>query len=132
MDLDSYKKAKGLCSQEVVAAVNTAFPKFDLPLELAVCDPETGVVLEDTATTALTMKYGPVPQRKEHRRKESRCTARLTRGQARLFRKTLTDNGMTVQGLLYNAIDAFMRVAAPEAWKKESARTAATVPSTRK
>lgn len=129
MDLESYKQAKGLCNQEIVNEVEKAFPKFDLPLELAVCDPKTGVALEGAALAMLTMKYGPVPKRKEHRRKESRCTARLTRGQARLFRKALTDNGMTVQGLLYNAIDAFMRVAAPEAWKKESARTAATVPS---
>jgi predicted DNA binding CopG/RHH family protein len=71
-----------------------------------------------------------MPKKREHRKKESRCTTRLTKGQARLLRKTLADSGMTMQQLLFNAIDAFMRVAAPEAWAKENARTAATDPST--
>ena len=53
----------------------------------------------------------------------------MTAGQAKLVKKTLTAHGMIMQKLLYNAIDAFMRVAAPEEWKKENARTAATVPS---
>ena len=129
LDLEAYKKEKNLCSQDVVNRISKYYPKFDLPLELAVCDDDTGVVLDDRAEAVLTTEYGPVPKRRERRRKDSRCSTRLTAGQAKLVKKTLTAHGMTMQKLLYNAIDAFMRVAAPEEWKKENARTAATVPS---
>ena len=128
-DLEAYKKEKNLCSQDVVNTVSKLYKKFDLPLELAACDYLTGVRLEELAEGCLIVRYGPMPKKREHRRKESRCTTRLTKGQARLLRKTLAENGMTMQQLLFNAIDAFMRVAAPEAWAKEKARTAATDPS---
>ena len=130
LDLEAYKKEKNLCSQDVVNTVSKLYKKFDLPLELAACDYLTGVRLEELAEGCLIVCYGPMPKKREHRRKESRCTTRLTKGQARLLRKTLADSGMTMQQLLFNAIDAFMRVAAPEAWAKENARTAATDPST--
>ena len=129
LDLEAYKKEKNLCSQDVVNTVSKLYKKFDLPLELAACDQMTGVRLEELAEGSLIVRYGPMPKKREHRRKESRCTTRLTKGQARLLRKTLADSGMTMQQLLFNAIDAFMRVAAPEAWAKENARTAATDPS---
>ena len=129
LDLEAYKKEKNLCSQDVVNRISKYYPKFDLLLELAVCDDDTGVVLDDLAEAVLTTEYGPVPKRRERRRKDSRCSTRLTAGQAKLVKKTLIAHGMTMQKLLYNAIDAFMRVAAPEEWKKENARTAATVPS---
>lgn len=128
-DLETYKKEKNLCSQEVVNTVSKLYKKFDLPLELAACDQLTGVRLEELAEGRLIVRYGPMPKKRERRKKESRCTTRLTKGQARLLRKTLSDSGMTMQQLLFNAIDAFMRVAAPEAWAKENARTAATDPS---
>lgn len=128
-DLEAYKKEKNLCSQDVVNTVSKLYKKFDLPLELAACDQLTGVRLEELAEGCLIVRYGPMPKKRERRKKESRCTTRLTKGQARLLRKTLADSGMTMQQLLFNAIDAFMRVAAPEAWAKENARTAATDPS---
>lgn len=129
LDLEAYKKEKNLCSQEVVNVIGTVYKKFDTPLELAVCDPDTGVVLEEQEATALTMKYGSIPKKQEKRIKESRFSLRMTMGQAKLFRKTLKQNGDSIQKLLFHAIDRYMRVNAPEEWKKENARTAATVPS---
>ena len=131
LDLEAYKKEKNLCSQDVVNTISKLYKKFDLPLELAACDYLTGVRLEELAECCLIVRYGPLPKKQERRRKDSRCSTRLTAGQAKLVKKTLTAHGMTMQKLLYNAIDAFMRVAAPDEWKKENARTAATVPSAR-
>lgn len=132
LDLEAYKKEKNLCSQDVVNRISKYYPKFDLPLELAVCDDDTGVVLDDLAETALTLKYGSIPKKKEKRIKESRFSLRMTRGQAKVFRKTLKQNGDSIQKLLFHAIDRYMRVNAPEEWKKENARTAETVPSAEK
>lgn len=129
LDLEAYKKEKNLCSQDVVNTVSKLYKKFDLPLEFAVCDNDTGVVLSEQAETALTMEHGAVPKKREKRIKDSRFSMRMTRGQAKLFRKILKQNGDTAQKLLFHAIDRYMRVNDPEAWAKENARTAATVPS---